>query len=113
MFRHFDIRPEAAWGDYARNGVLADRIYDLALARVNEKGWTYINPASGIGIFEDAAGNYLCLETVDEGAVNVIQSIHCGLEDESSSEMKVFVDQFVTDFDLIVAPKEDTERRIR
>ena len=40
MFRHFDIHPEVAWGDYARNGVLADRIYDLALARVNEKGWT-------------------------------------------------------------------------
>ncbi|GEM_PF-6240635 len=107
MFRHFDIRPKAAWADYARNGILADRIYDLALARVNEQGWAYINPASGIGIFEDAAGNYLCLQTVDEGAANVIQSMHCGLEDESSSEMKTLIDQFVADFDLVVALKED------
>tara|TARA_R110001606_G_scaffold336092_1_gene484059 strand:+ start:300 stop:626 length:327 start_codon:yes stop_codon:yes gene_type:complete len=108
MFRHFDIRPEASWGDYARNGVLADHIYNLALSRVNEQDWAYINPASGIGIFEDAAGNYLCLETADEGATNVIQSMHCGLEDETPSEMKQFIDQFVTDFDLIVALKEDT-----
>lgn len=108
MFRHFDISPEASWSAYVRVGVLADHIYNLALARVNEQGWAYINPASEIGIFEDAAGNYLCLETADEGATNVIQSMHCGLEDEAPSEMKAFIDQFVTDFDLIITLKEDT-----
>ena len=108
MFRHFDIRPKTFWSAYAGNGVLADHIYNLALPKVNEQGWAYINPANGIGIFEDAAGNYLCLETADERATNVIQSMHCGLEDETPSEMKQFIDQFVTDFDLIVALKEDT-----
>ena len=108
MFRHFDIRPEASWSAYARNGVLADRIYNLALPRVNDQGWAYINPASGIGIFEDAAGNYLCLETADEGAANVIPSRHCGLDDQAPSEMTICIDQFVTDFDLLVALKEDT-----
>ncbi len=108
MFRHFDIRPEASWSNYAANGVLADHIYNLALSKVNEQDWAYINPARGIGIFEDAAGNYLCLETADEGATNVIQSMHCGLEDEAPSEMKTIIDQFVTDFDLIVTLKEDT-----
>lgn len=104
---YFDIRPGVLWPDFDRNAELTERIYELGMDRVSDGGWFYINPATGFGIFEDADGNFLFMETVERGADLRIVDMHCGLKDEGPSEMVHFIDAFVIEFGLATAPMED------
>ena len=79
---YFDIRPGVLWPDFDRNAELTERIYELGMDRVSDGGWFYINPATGFGIFEDADGNFLFMETVERGAESRIVDMHCGLKAE-------------------------------
>lgn len=106
MVQYFNIRHSVFWPDYDRNVELTDRIYEDGMARVNEGNWSYINPATGFGIFEDAEGNFLFMETVDEGSRTLIVGMHCGLKDRASSELSEFIDAFTADFGLTLSPME-------
>lgn len=103
---YFDIRPSVSWKNFKRNTELTERIYDLAMASVAKGDWGYINPATGFGIFEDAAGNFVFLETLDQGSQTLTVDMHCGLNDETSSEMARFIAGFTEEFGLKIAPME-------
>lgn len=76
------------------------------MERVAKGDWGYINPATGFGIFEDAAGNFVFLEILDQGSQTLTVDMHCGLNDEKSSEMARFIAWFAEDFGLNVALME-------
>lgn len=105
--RYFNICHSVSWPEYVRNAELTERIYELGMDRVSEGGWFYINPATGFGIFEDADGNFLFMETVEQGAESRIVDMHCGLKAEGHSEMAQFIDALVVEFGLATAPMED------
>ena len=105
--KYFDIRPGEAWSAFSRNTDLADRIYEFGMDRVNLGDWAYVNPATGFGIFEDAEGNFLFLELVDQGAENRITDMHCGLRGSGPSEIADFVDTIVHEFGLVTSPMAD------
>ncbi|MEZ5986136.1 MAG: hypothetical protein R3B94_09310 [Hyphomonas sp.] len=105
--KYLDIRPGVLWSDFGRNAELTERIYEHGMDRVSGGGWFYINPATGFGIFEDAEGNFLFMETKDQGAESRIVDMHCGLKVEGPSDMAHFIDAFVVEFGLARAPMED------
>lgn len=107
--RYFNICHSVSWPEYVRNAELSDRIYEDGMARVNRGSWAYVNPATGFGIFEDAGGNFLFMETVDEGAQTLIVQMHCGLNDRALSELSEFIDAFTADFDLTLSPMETND----
>ena len=102
---YFTLEPPGGWDRFARNAELADLIYDSCFEHVNEGGWAYINPMSGMGIFEDEIGNYLCMETLDitlnTKDVNVITEMHFGLNDAIRSDMKSLLIKWETEFGLL------------
>ena len=99
--KHFNLDPLSGWDKFSRNSELADFIYETCLEKVNEGGWSYINPMSNVGIFEDENGNYLCLETYDKGDINLIHEMHAGLNRDINSLMNVFIKQLETEFGLL------------
>ncbi len=99
--KYFNLDPLGGWDKFNRNAELANLIYDTCLEKVNEGGWSYINPMSNMGIFEDENGNYLCLETYDKGNINLIDEMHAGLNNDKHSVMNVFIKQLENDFDLL------------
>lgn len=105
--KYFDVRPAVSWADFARNAELTERIYDVGMERVAKGDWAYINPATGFGIFEDGGGSFVFLETVDQGSEALTVDMHCGLKDETVSEMAQFIAAFVADFGLSKTPMED------
>ncbi|MEP3890400.1 MAG: hypothetical protein ABJN69_08020 [Hellea sp.] len=98
---YFTLEPLGGWGRFARNAELADLIYDSCLEHVNKGRWAYINPMSGMGIFEDETGNYLCLETLDIEDTNIITDMHFGLNEAMKSDMKTYINQWEIDFGLL------------
>lgn len=106
---YFNIGHSVSWPGYVRNAELTDRIYEEGMTRVNEGNWAYINPATGFGIFEDAGGNFLFMETVDEDAQTLIVRMHCGLNDRAPSELSHFIDALSADFDLTLSPMETND----
>lgn len=99
--KYFTLEPPGGWGSFARNSALADLIYDSCFDHVNDGGWAYINPMTGMGIFEDETGNYLCVETLDGKDTNVITEMHFGLNETIESEMNNFIRQWEADFGLL------------
>ena len=104
--KYFNLDPSCGWDGFSRNSELADFIYDTCLEKVNEGGWSYINPMSNMGIFEDENGNYLCLETYDKGDINSIHEMHAGLNDDKYSVMNMLIRQLETDFGLARKTRE-------
>lgn len=102
--KYFDILPAVSWSEFTRNAELTERIYDVGMERVAAGDWAYINPATGYGIFEDGGGSFVFLETVDQGSKALTLDMHCGLKDETVSEMAQFIAAFVADFDLATRP---------
>lgn len=98
--KYFNLMPSGGWSAFNRNAELADLIYEIGIDNVNESGWFYINPMSNMGIFEDENGNYLCLETRDEGDINVIIEMHVGLNDNISSGINILVKRLEAEYGL-------------
>lgn len=99
--QHYNLEPPKGWTKFGKNAKLANFIYDFCLPKVNQGGWSYINPMSGTGIFEDGHGNYLCLETQDIGQGNIIIEMHIGLNEGKVFDMVKFTQQIQADFGLL------------
>jgi len=103
--KYFNLDPPGGWNKFSRNSELAGFIYDTCLERVNEGGWHYINPMSNTGIFEDENGNYLYLDTYDKSDINLIQEMHAGLDDDTQSDMNIFIQKIESGFGLLKKPR--------
>lgn len=98
---YFTLAPKEGWEGFSRNEELADHIYDSCLPKVNDDGWSYINPMGGMGIFEAETGNYLCIETYDVGNKNFIIETHAGLNQDKSCAMFNFIKTLEAEFGLV------------
>lgn len=103
--KYFNLEPSTAkgggWSNFNRNAELADFIYKVCLPRVNEGGWSYINPMSNVGIFEDNEGNYLCLSTEDKDEKNFIHEMHIGHNEDKVSGIIQFIERIEKGFGLV------------
>lgn len=105
--QHYDVAPKEGWREFSGNEDLSNKIFDEGFERVNASEWFYINPATGMSIFEDKTGDYLFIETADKEESSPITDMHCGLSKPRSSEIARFIESYVSKFGLVLSEKDE------